>query len=97
MSDRKEMSFFYMRKMLQHDLDWYEAHFESKDGRGPRPVRGEISPVYARLKAWQVNRIANLLPHLRIILTLRHPIERAWSHALLEFGLLAGNDVRKIG
>src|SRR5436190_5067014 len=91
------MNFFFMREMLHHDLDWYEAHFEPENGGEPKPVRGEISPTYARLKAWQVNRIANLLPHLRIILTLRHPIERAWSHALLEFGFLAGKDVRKIG
>jgi hypothetical protein len=91
------MNFFFMREMLQHDLDWYEAHFESEDRAEPRPVRGEISPLYARLKAWQVNRIADLLPDLRIILTLRHPIERVWSHALFEFGYLDGRDVRKIG
>jgi hypothetical protein len=97
LSDRKEMDFFFMREMLQHDLDWYEAHFESEDGLGPRPVRGEISPVYARLKAWQVKRIADLLPDLRIILTLRHPIERVWSQALLDFGYVIGKDVRKVG
>ena len=85
-----------MRRMLQHDLDWYEAHFESEDGLGPRPVRGEISPIYGRMKAWQVRRIANLLPDLRIILTLRHPIERVWSQALLEFGYLKGRDVREV-
>src|SRR5438046_4720334 len=62
MSDCKEMSFFFMRQMLQHDLGWYEAHFEPEDGGEPKPVRGEISPLYARLKAWQVNRIAALLP-----------------------------------
>jgi Sulfotransferase family len=91
------MSFFFTPRMLQHDLDWYEAHFEPENGGQPKPVRGEISPVYARLKAWQVNRIANLLPDLRIILTLRHPIERIWSQALLEFGYLKGRDVRKVG
>ena len=96
LSDRKEMNFFFMREMLQHDLDWYEAHFEAENGVEPKPVRGEISPVYARLKAWQVNRIAKLLPDLRIVLTLRHPIERVWSQALLEFGYLEGRDVRKI-
>ena len=69
LSNPKEMDFFFMRRMLQHDLDWYEAHFESEDGLGPRPVRGEISPIYGRLKAWQVRRIANLLPDLRTILT----------------------------
>ncbi|PYK17225.1 MAG: hypothetical protein DME64_00920 [Verrucomicrobia bacterium] len=95
-SDRKEMHFFFMREMLQHDLDWYNAHFEPENGGEPKPVRGEISPVYARLKAWQVNRIAKLLPDLRIILTLRHPIERAWSQALLDLGYLNGGDVRRI-
>jgi hypothetical protein len=96
LSDRKEMNFFFMREMLQHDLDWYEAHFQSDDGLGPKPVRGEISPVYCRLKAWQVNRIAKLLPNLRIVLTLRHPIQRVWSQALLEFGYIEGKDIRKI-
>src|SRR5438874_3798611 len=96
LSDCKEMSFLFTPRMLRHDLNWYEAHFESEDGVGPRPVRGEISPTYARLKAWQVNRIAKLLPDLRIILTLRHPIERAWSQALLDFGYVLGRDVRKI-
>jgi len=90
------MCFFFMREMLRHDLDWYEAHFEAANGGKPKPVRGEVSPEYARLKAWQVNRIANLLPDLRLILTLRHPIERAWSQALLEFGYLENKDVRKI-
>jgi sulfotransferase family protein len=96
LTDPKEICFFFMRPMLQHDLDWYEAHFKSEDGLGPRPVRGEISPVYARLKAWQVNRIAKLLPHLRIILTVRHPIERAWSQALLDLAYVLGRDVRKV-
>jgi Sulfotransferase family len=96
LSDRKEMDFFFMHQMLQHDLDWYEAHFEPANGGELKPVRGEISPLYARLKAWQVRRIAGLLPDLRIILTLRHPIERVWSQALLEFGYLDGRDVRKV-
>jgi hypothetical protein len=64
-SDREEMHFFFMREMLQHDLDWYEAHFEPGNGGELEPVRGEISPLYARLKAWQVRRIADLLPDSR--------------------------------
>ena len=86
LNDRKELSFFFMREMLQRDLDWYDAHFAPENGDEPKPVRGEISPPYCRLKAWQVNRIAKLFPDLRIIFTLRHPIERAWSEALLELG-----------
>jgi hypothetical protein len=82
--------------MLQHDLDWYETHFEPPDGDKPKQVRGEISPEYTPLKAWQVNRIANLLPDVRIILTVRHPIDRVWSQALLDLGYLRGKHIRKI-
>jgi hypothetical protein len=96
MSHCKEMDFFFMSQMLKHDLDWYAAHFKRENGSEPKPVRGEISPRYARLKAWQVNRIAELLPDLRIILTLRHPIERVWSQTLFDFGRLQGRDVRKV-
>src|SRR5436309_14544299 len=62
LSDRKEMYFFFNADMLRHDFDWYEAHFAPDDGDEPKAVRGEISPGYGRLKAWQVNRIAKLLP-----------------------------------
>jgi len=97
LSESKELDFFFMPQMLRHDLDWYEAHFVPEDGNGPKPVRGEISPSYARLKAWQVNRIAELLPNLRIILTLRHPIERVWSQVLYQSGFWERKDVRQIG
>jgi hypothetical protein len=96
MSHRKEMDFFFLPQMLQHNLNWYEAHFRPNNGSEPKPVRGEISPRYARLKAWQVNRIAELLPELRIILTLRHPIERVWSQTLYDFGRLQGRDVSNV-
>jgi sulfotransferase family protein len=96
LSDCKEMDFFFMPQMLRHDLAWYESHFKPEDGTEPSPVRGEISPRYARLKAWQVSRIADLLPDLRIILTLRHPIERVWSQTLYDFGRLQRRDVGTI-
>ena len=95
--DRKEMDFFFMQRMLRHDLAWYKSHFKPADGEGAKPVRGEISPRYGRLKAWQVNKIAKLLPDLRIILTLRHPIERVWSQTLYDFGRLQARDVRRVG
>jgi hypothetical protein len=97
MSDCKEVDFFFMPQMLKHDFAWYEAHFTPQRGDHARPVRGEISPRYARLKAWQVNRIAKLLPDLRIIVTLRHPIERVWSQTLYDFGRLQRRDIRRVG
>jgi hypothetical protein len=96
MSSAKEMDFFFMPQMLQYDIDWYSAHFEPANGGEPKPIRGEISPRYARLKPWHVRQIAKLMPDLRIIFTLRHPIERAWSQTLFDFGRLQRRDVRKV-
>jgi hypothetical protein len=96
MSDYKETDFFFMPRMLQHDLSWYGAQFKPDNGSEPKPVRGEISPRYARLKPWQVKRIAELLPDLRLILILRRPIERVWSQTLYDFGRLQSRDVRKV-
>ena len=96
MSHCKEIDFFFIPQMLQYDLEWYAAHFRPENGNKPKPVRGEISPKYARLKGWQVKRIAGLLPELRIVLTLRHPIERVWSQTLYDFGRLQGRDVREV-
>jgi hypothetical protein len=39
------MDFFFMRKMLKHDLDWYQNHFVTPAHAGPKPIRGEISPL----------------------------------------------------
>jgi hypothetical protein len=97
LADCKEMDFFFMRKMLQYDLDWYQAHFKRPEGAASKPIRGEISPLYARLKSWQVKRIAGLLPRAKIILALRHPIDRVWSQAVYEFGHRSHRDVRKVG
>src|SRR6266513_4992327 len=88
MSHCKEMYFFFVPQMLKLDFRWYAAHFAPENGNKPKPVRGEITPRYARLKAWQVNRIARSLPELRIVLTLRHPIDRMWSQTLFDLGRL---------
>lgn len=95
LSHAKELDFFFMERMLEFDFEWYAQHF-IVDQEPPKAIRGEISPRYGRLKLWQVKRIAQLLPDLRIILTLRHPIERVWSQALYDFGYLAQRDLKAV-
>jgi hypothetical protein len=96
MSHAKEMDFFFMPQMLHYDLKWYAAHFTSEKGDEPKAIRGEISPRYTRLRAWHVRQIARLLPDLRIVLTVRHPLERVWSQTLYDFGRLRRRDVRDV-
>ncbi|MGH7785511.1 MAG: sulfotransferase family protein [Candidatus Binatia bacterium] len=44
-------------------------------------VRGEATASYAALDADVIAEIAALRPDLKVILMIRNPIERAWSHA----------------
>lgn len=58
-----------------HD-DWYVSLF--KEGAGK--LKGEITPSYSMLNLEDVKHIREIFPELKIILMLRNPIERAWSH-----------------
>lgn len=49
----------------------------------PGKVSGEITPAYAFLNPSVINEVKSAAPHLRIFISLRNPIERAWSGALM--------------
>ncbi len=42
---------------------------------------GDISPNYARMNAEAIERAAKFAPNSKIVILLRDPVERAWSHA----------------
>ncbi len=78
------------------DIDWYLRFFHEPPWRvllrhaislwryrqPYRPkVRGEATASYAALDADVIGDIVTLRPEMRVILMIRDPIERAWSHA----------------
>jgi hypothetical protein len=63
------------------DLGWYLDHFR---GAGDR-VYGEATASYATMDEWLVEEAIALVPDLRVVITVRHPIDRLWSHAKMEF------------
>jgi len=77
----KELHFFDddAQAWPQPDYDAYHAHFPSFDGR----PRGEATPIYLY---WpnSLERIAAYNPAMRLIVMLRDPVERAWSHWRME-------------
>jgi len=88
-SSPKEINFFSHN--YDRGLQWYEKYFEN--GLGRKAI-GEISPSYfydpaAPVRAYKYN------PHLKIIVTLRDPIERAYSNHLHEIraGNFTGDDL----
>jgi Sulfotransferase domain len=80
---QKEVHYFD----YNHDRgeDWYRSHFPREralaagaaaDGR--RLVTGEASPPYLS-HAWAPQRLADLLPQAKLLVTLRDPVDRAYS------------------
>lgn len=61
---------------------WYRSLFAP----GASRITGEITPSYSILDDADVGRVAKSFPNLQIILLLRNPIDRAWSHLRFEHG-----------
>jgi Sulfotransferase domain len=83
----KEMSFFDVNFHL--GLTWYRMHFPLDVGTsamtnaGAQKLTGESSAYYM-FHPLAPARIANTLPHTKIILLLRNPVSRAFSHYQLK-------------
>jgi hypothetical protein len=68
----KEVQFF--NRYFDRGVDWYAGLFLACEGRR----RGEISPQYLFDPA-SPGRIAGLLPDVRLVVSLRDPVQRAYS------------------
>ena len=74
----KETNFFIEHRCQQLGTAWYEALFEpAQEGQ----LVGEASPAYTMFPYWgQVpEQIHGLLPDVKLVYVLRHPIERMRS------------------
>ncbi|MBU0689901.1 MAG: sulfotransferase domain-containing protein [Gammaproteobacteria bacterium] len=78
----------------ERPLRWYRNHFV------PEQINGDITPAYGVLPEAKVVEIHQLTPQAKLLLSMRHPIDRAWSFVEMEvarkFGqcphdLMAGN------
>jgi hypothetical protein len=78
LSDRKELHYF--DKELNNSLFTYSRNFKN----GKDKVKGEITPAYSILQVEKIRLIKKIMPRVKLILLLRNPIERAWSHAIMD-------------
>ncbi len=69
---------FYFDKRFGKNIDWYISHFESK-GIDNRVI--EVAPSYFHSEQ-APKRIIDAIGRVKIVITLRDPLERAWSHYL---------------
>jgi hypothetical protein len=82
LSDEKEVHFFDDESLdwAQPDYGAYHARFPAADGR---PC-GEATPIYLYWRS-ALERICAYNPAMRLVVTLRDPVERAWSHWKMEY------------
>lgn len=90
---RKEVHFFDRRSNLNKGLTWYRAHFPTRVEqfvahhlRLQPFLTGEATPEYLFLP--HIPRVvARVLPHIKFIVLLRNPVDRAYSqyqHAVVQ-------------
>jgi hypothetical protein len=65
----------------QHSLRWYRSHFQTRAARerSGRTVTGEGSPYYL-FHPLAASRAATAVPDARILVLLREPVARTYSH-----------------
>ena len=80
MATPKELHFF--DRHLDRGVDWYRSRFEG--ARGERAV-GEATPAYLYVPS-AAEGMADVVPECRLVAVLRNPVDRAFSHYLLERG-----------
>lgn len=87
-ASKKEVHFF--DNNFQRGISWYRGHFPysiqkyyAEHIHKQDLISGESSPYYL-FHPLAPKRIAEVLPHVKFIVLLRNPIERAFSHYYLE-------------
>ena len=74
MAAKKEVHFFDFN--FDRSLDWYARHFARAGGK---TAVGEATPGYMYNER-AIARMARLVPQARLIVVLRNPVDRAYSH-----------------
>ena len=74
----KEMHYWDRNSPLP--LDWYRSHF------APGRINGDITPSYAILPETKISAIHAANPGARLLFSMRHPVERAWSFVKMAIG-----------
>jgi Sulfotransferase family len=86
----------YFSSHIDRPLKWYLAHFENLIEMenahacltGDKRVLGEKSAGYCGISPARIKLVHRLLPEARLILMVRDPVSRHWSHAKRYFSKL---------
>lgn len=78
---RKEIHFF--DRSYRNGIGYYRTFFplrkEVEQNIGERKITGEATPIYL-FHPWVAKRVYTWLPKVKLIILLRNPVDRAYSH-----------------
>ncbi|MFB6258216.1 MAG: sulfotransferase [Flavobacteriales bacterium] len=81
--EQKELNFFNVASTYKKGKDWYEKEFFSPEKIGKARRIGEITPGYFAHPEAPARLVESLGNKLRLIVLLRDPVKRAFSHYLM--------------
>lgn len=87
-----EKEVHYFCHFYHHTVHWYAGRFAAAGDR----LRGEITPNYAELTPGRIDVVADLLPSANLLLMMRHPVDRAWSHAQMNVARQRNRSVESV-
>lgn len=95
MSATKELRYFTGRENWERGAAWYRSNFASEDAVTAL-ARGEASPGYSQGDAFPgvPERMVDLIPDVRLVYLVRHPVERIRSMYLHQ--LASGRETEPI-
>ncbi|MGB0561092.1 MAG: sulfotransferase [Spirulinaceae cyanobacterium] len=73
-----------------HTEEWYQRLFDK------RRVAGDITPKYCELPEGAIAHLRRRFPHLKIIISVRDPVEREWSRAKKKLCLRRGRAIEDV-
>ena len=84
MANKKEVHFFDDDNLFKSNKNNYFKYHKNFDPKSKHKVVGEATPIYMY---WNnsIKRIYNYNPEMKLIMILRNPITRAFSHWNMEF------------
>lgn len=84
-ASRKEIKFFNCN--YQRGMDWYQAFFPRRTTlQAEQAIAIEASPYYS-FHPLAAERIRAYFPEMKIIFSLRNPVDRAYSHYQMNYDL----------
>jgi hypothetical protein len=76
----KEVHYFDQQENFAKGIEWYRRNFPTpRREDGQRTITGEASPSYL-ISRHAPERMAEVVPDVRLIALLRNPVDRAYSH-----------------